>query len=109
MAPELIRGQKYGDKVDVWSLGITAIEMADLEPPYLDEPPLRALLMITTNGAPKLKKPSSWTPAFKDYISKSCDPNAEARMSCEELLNHDFIKTACTTEAFSRFATERLA
>ena len=46
MAPELIRGQQYGEKVDVWSLGITAIEMADLEPPYLDEPPLRYLKCV---------------------------------------------------------------
>lgn len=55
MAPELIRGQEYDFKVDVWSLGITAVEMAEGEPPLMREPPLRALLLITINPAPSLK------------------------------------------------------
>ncbi len=62
MAPELIRGLSYGDKVDVWSLGITAIEMAEGEPPHINEPPLRALLLITTQGTPQLKNPTVRTP-----------------------------------------------
>ena len=55
MAPELIRGLQYNAKVDVWSMGITAIEMAEYDPPYMKEPPLRALMLIVTHGCPKLK------------------------------------------------------
>ena len=53
MAPELIRGLEYDGKVDVWSTGITCLEMCDGEPPLMDQPPLRALLLITTQGTPQ--------------------------------------------------------
>jgi len=60
MAPELIRGQDYGIKVDIWSLGIMVMEMAEGEPPYMEFPPLRALFLITTKGIPELKDTKKW-------------------------------------------------
>ena len=56
MAPELIRGQNYDTKVDIWSLGIMVMEMAEGEPPYMEFPPLRALFLITTKGIPELNR-----------------------------------------------------
>ena len=101
MAPELIRAQPYGVGVDVWSLGITAIEMAQLEPPYLSEPPLRALLLITTNGSPALNKPGDWSENFNNFIKKCCTVDGNQRATCGDLLEHPFIKQACTQDQFA--------
>lgn len=80
MAPELIRGQEYDYKVDIWSLGITAIEMAEGEPPLLNEPPLRALLLISINPSPTLKDPTGkWSMAFKHFLSRCMEIKPEKR------------------------------
>eukprot|EP00301_Raphidiophrys_heterophryoidea_P005445 c12285_g1_i3.p1 GENE.c12285_g1_i3~~c12285_g1_i3.p1 ORF type:complete len:444 (-),score=124.70 c12285_g1_i3:373-1704(-) len=98
MAPEIIRGQDYGVKVDLWSLGIMAIEMAEGEPPLIDEPPLRALLLIVTRGAPTLKEPHLWSDEFKHFMSRCLDTDPNTRATSDQLLQHPFIAKACTTK-----------
>jgi p21-activated kinase 1 len=108
MAPELIRGQAYDAKVDIWSLGITAIEMAEGEPPFLNEPPLRALLLITVNPSPALKANSNWSKSFKHFLKRCLDVKGEKRASAEQLLMHPFIQTACSPEEFSSFVGSKI-
>lgn len=108
MAPELIRGLEYDSRVDVWSLGITALEMADGEPPWLHEPPLRALLLITTEGSPQVKSPARWSSAFKHFLQCALHVQVDRRATAEQLLMHPFIKSACDQNAFAVFASRIL-
>jgi len=91
MAPEVIRGIQYDGKVDVWSLGIMALEMADGEPPLLDLPPLRALFVIATQPAPCLREADKWTNKFKDFLSLCLSKNPSKRATAQELLMHPFL------------------
>ena len=106
MAPELIRGAEYDAKVDVWSLGITALEMAEGEPPHLHEPPLRALLLITTQPAPLLREGAErWSSKFRHFLKCALHVDAAKRASSEQLLMHPFLATACTKPEFAAFAS----
>ena len=74
MAPELIRRTPYQDSVDIWSLGITVLEMADGVPPYSDiHDGMKAMLKIVTEGAPALRDPSSWSPEFNEFVNSMLD------------------------------------
>lgn len=94
MAPELIRGHDYGTKVDIWSLGIMVMEMAEGEPPYMEFPPLRALFLITTKGIPSLKEPERWSSEFQDFIAKCLTKEVADRPEADELVAHPFLQTA---------------
>jgi hypothetical protein len=98
MAPEVIRGVDYDTKVDIWSLGIMALEMADGEPPLLDLPPLRALFIIATQPPPTLREPEKWSSTFKDFLAAALAKSPQKRASADELLEHPFIQKACDTK-----------
>lgn len=93
MAPELILEQDYDTKVDIWSLGIVAIELAELHPPYWEELPLRAMFIISTGEEPPptLKEPNKWSSGFSDFLSKCLVYDASARANADLLLSHPFI------------------
>ncbi|XP_077418137.1 TRAF2 and NCK interacting kinase a isoform X12 [Vanacampus margaritifer] len=96
MAPEVIACDEnpdatYDFKSDLWSLGITAIEMAEGAPPLCDMHPMRALFLIPRNPAPRLKS-KKWSKKFQLFIESCLVKSHGQRPSTEQLLKHPFIR-----------------
>ncbi|XP_007464785.1 PREDICTED: traf2 and NCK-interacting protein kinase isoform X8 [Lipotes vexillifer] len=96
MAPEVIACDEnpdatYDFKSDLWSLGITAIEMAEGAPPLCDMHPMRALFLIPRNPAPRLKS-KKWSKKFQSFIESCLVKNHSQRPATEQLMKHPFIR-----------------
>ncbi|KAJ3194592.1 hypothetical protein HK101_002349 [Irineochytrium annulatum] len=103
MAPEVIRcdpdssssaSASYDTKADVWSIGITAIEIADKNPPLSEIHPMRALHLIPDSNELMLSKPKNWSKQFVDFISICLIKDPAKRPTCAQLLQHPFMVKA---------------
>ncbi|XP_054373954.1 serine/threonine-protein kinase PAK 3-like [Molothrus ater] len=91
MAPEVVRGEAYGPKVDIWSLGIVGLEMVEGEAPYQREARLRVFELIERNGPPKLQHPRHHSALLRDFLRCCLQADEDRRWSAQELLQHPFV------------------
>ncbi|KAH7042852.1 kinase-like domain-containing protein [Linnemannia elongata] len=105
MAPEVIQGWNYGTRVDVWSLGIVMREMIEGEPPYLHEPPLRAMFLIASGALPAIKHQGLASKRCQSFVEVCTSGEGEDRPSASELLSHPFLGLACDASIMAQLLT----
>ncbi|XP_077416562.1 mitogen-activated protein kinase kinase kinase kinase 5 isoform X10 [Vanacampus margaritifer] len=96
MAPEVAAVEKnggYNQLCDIWAVGITSIELAELQPPMFDLHPMRALFLMSKSSfqPPKLKDKNKWSAAFHNFVKVSLTKNPKKRPTAEKLLSHVYV------------------
>ncbi|XP_076544628.1 MAP4K3-like protein hppy isoform X11 [Osmia lignaria lignaria] len=97
MAPEVAAVERkggYNQLCDIWACGITAIELAELQPPMFDLHPMRALFLMSKSGfkPPTLKDRDKWSPTFHNFVKIALTKNPKKRPTAEKLLQHAFFQ-----------------
>ncbi|XP_070697438.1 STE20-like serine/threonine-protein kinase isoform X2 [Pempheris klunzingeri] len=114
MAPEVVmcetsKDRPYDYKADIWSLGVTLIELAQIEPPNHEMNPMRVLLKIAKSEPPTLMHPSRWSPEFNDFLRKALDKNVDNRWSSVQLLQHPFVTSVTDSKPLRELIAEAKA
>ncbi|KAK3530467.1 hypothetical protein QTP86_024376, partial [Hemibagrus guttatus] len=114
MAPEVVmcetsKDRPYDYKADIWSLGVTLIEMAQIEPPNHEMNPMRVLLKIAKADPPTLMQPSKWSPEFSDFLRHALDKNLDNRWSAPQLLQHPFVSNVTDSKPVRELIAEAKA
>lgn len=100
MAPEIISGNGYGQKVDVWAVGILAFELAEGSPPVQGKNKLQVLAEISNSPSPELKNIENWSSEFKDFLARCFEKKPEDRAEAPNLLNDPFLMKADRNEFY---------
>lgn len=105
MPPEILKREEYGVKIDIWSLGIVAIELAEGEPPHYVEGQHEVISKIINHAAYSLKNPENWSLDFNNFVKLMLVKDPNERASCEVLLSHPFILNSrlCKNEFIEYF------
>ncbi|XP_041722678.1 STE20-like serine/threonine-protein kinase isoform X2 [Coregonus clupeaformis] len=111
MAPEVVmcetsKDRPYDYKADIWSLGVTLIELAQIEPPNHEMNPMRVLLRIAKADPPTLMQPSRWSPEFNDFLRKALDKNVDRRWGTAQLLQHPFVSSVVDNKPLRELIAE---
>lgn len=106
MAPEIILEIGYDCVADIWSIGITALEMAEGKPPYADIHPMRAVFMIPTKPPPSFRDPDRWSAEFIDFVSLCLVKNPCDRASATDLIQHVFLQKSGGAQALTQMISE---
>ena len=106
MAPEIIKGKFYDTKVDIWSLGIVAYEMAEGQPPHFTSEAKEAMSQIIESSSPELTYPLKWSEEFKNFLKMALEKNPAYRVSAEQLLDHPWLKKASRPELFGAYVNQ---
>ncbi|KAI5090046.1 STE20-like kinase b, partial [Silurus meridionalis] len=114
MAPEVVmcetsKDRPYDYKADIWSLGVTLIEMAQIEPPNHEMNPMRVLLKIAKADPPTLMQPSKWSPEFSDFLRRALDKNLDNRWTAAQLLQHPFVSSVTDNKPLRELIAEAKA
>ena len=109
MAPEIVKGQEYGVKADIWSLGILAQELVDGEPPYYQDPPKQVFMSIATKGRGNFKNPDSLSAAFKNFVKQCTIVDHNTRPSASQLLRHPFLQQSANISTLIPIINQTIA
>lgn len=114
MAPEVVmcetsKDRPYDYKADIWSLGVTLIELAQIEPPNHEMNPMRVLLKIAKSDPPTLMQPSRWSPEFSDFLKRCLDKHVDNRWNSSQLLQHSFVSSVTDSRPLRELIAEAKA